>query len=69
MLELELVPTPDLIKELFNRTTFVGVLVYSDDEIRASGQVIRSLKVESSADSEGTQRLLEMALEAVKQTE
>lgn len=64
---LEFATNQELIDELTKRVTFVGVLVYSQDEQKFAQQIHSNLRVFTSADRDGTLTMLEVAEIAIKQ--
>lgn len=63
-MDLELVPTKDLIEELMNRTSFAGVLVYSLKENREQNE-LHEFALKSTCDQDSTILMLSRGLEAV----
>jgi hypothetical protein len=64
---LELATTEELIAELLGRTTFAGLILYSPEAHKFNGQVHEGFKLLTPANEEDTIRLLEAAIEIVKQ--
>ena len=64
-MELELATTEELIAELINRRTFVGLIMYSLDERKFTDQVHEKFKLVSTT-GESTLQMLETAIETVK---
>ena len=63
--ELELVPTADLIKELFSRKTFAGVMVFGEGDHRFSGQK-HKIFVQTSVNKESALRFLEIGVATIE---
>lgn len=64
MVNLELATNEELIRELANRTTFAGVIVYSSDNHKRPGQKHENFLTVSTVCDESTVRLLHKVLEA-----
>ncbi len=60
--ELEFVPTEELIRELFDRRLFVGVLIYSPDPHRSEDQQHRDFKLLATTDDASTILMLQSGL-------
>lgn len=65
-MSLELATTTELIEELFNRTTFAGVLLYSATPHKQHGQIHKEFCLRSSTENDSTIFLLEKGIEALK---
>lgn len=63
--DLELASTAQLLDELFKRKTFAGVLVYSEETHRYSGQYHRSFSLRTTCDSESSVFLLQQGIKAM----
>jgi hypothetical protein len=66
MCELEFATTASLIKELFRRKTFVGVMVFSPDNHRHESQTHSQFTLMSSTDETGAILILEAGIEKLK---
>jgi hypothetical protein len=65
--ELELVETPDLIKELLCRSTFAGLILYSPEQHLCDNQLHQEFHLITTTTTEETERLLSQALDIVRQ--
>ena len=66
-MELEFASTPDLIKELMNRQTFVGLIICSEDENKHDTQCHEKFKFYSTSDIESTLAMLRIAVQMLKE--
>jgi hypothetical protein len=64
-IDLEFATTEQLVKELFNRPTFLGVLVYSNDAHKFQGQDHNNCVVATTCCLENALKLLKNAEEEV----
>lgn len=64
---LELATTEELLAELMGRQTFAGLVLYSPEAHKFDGQMHEGFKLLTPANEEDTIRLLESAIEIVKQ--
>jgi hypothetical protein len=63
--DLELASTEQLLDELFKRKTFAGVVVYSEETHRFSGQCHNGFILRTTCEDESVIFLLEQGIEAV----
>ena len=63
---LELFTSKELIEELFNRSTFVGVLITSNEEHRYDFQVHNSYSAYSTVPLDQISNLLEYTVNQIK---
>lgn len=68
MSELEFVPTSELIDELMQRETFVGVIIYSPEEDLGTKNNFH-LKMYATPNRESTTNILQMALDQLSLVE
>lgn len=66
MPELELVSTNDLIEELFKRSTFIGVLIYSSEQHVLDEQVHENFLVRTTTTVESSVAIVEKAVDTLK---
>lgn len=66
---LELATTEQLIGELMRRTTFAGIILYSPESHKFNGQMHQDFRLLTPADQEDTIRLLETAIETLRQNQ
>lgn len=64
---LEFASNDELIQELFRRSTFAGVLIYSPENHRRSGQVHSDFHVRTTLDGIGSLFVLEKGIDALKE--
>jgi len=62
---LELATNSELIEELMGRTTFAGLILFSQEEQRFDDQMHKEFKLLTKTTTEDTIALLEKALQAV----
>lgn len=65
--QLEYVPTQALVEEIFKRTTFAGVMIYSPDHHKRQGQHHPDFTLLSTCEDRSTIGLLEKALEEMRE--
>jgi hypothetical protein len=65
MSAIQYASTKDLVSELFNRTTFAGMLVYSLVENKFEGQ-IHEFAIKTTVDAQSSIHMLTAALEIMK---
>jgi hypothetical protein len=65
-MELELATNAELIQELMNRSTFAGLVLYSDEEQRFDDQIHDKFRLLTKTTAEDTIELLGKALHAVE---
>ena len=65
-MSLELATTSELIEELFSRTTFAGVLLYSTETHKRQGQRHTDFHLRSSTENASSLYLLEKGVESLK---
>jgi len=63
---LDLVPTIELVEELFSRSTFAGVLIYSPTEHKFSGQKHDGFTLKATTDAQACMTMLANGLDAMK---
>lgn len=61
-MDLELATTAELIRELTKRETFVGLVLFSQQEQKVSGQYHDNFAMHTTLNGECTTKLLEIAL-------
>lgn len=64
---LEFYTSEQLVAELMGRSTFAGIILYSDTEQRAEEQVHDSFNLLTKADTEDTIAILEKATMAIRE--
>lgn len=64
--QLQLVPTEDLIKELFTRSTFAGVLIYAKDENKGIN-VLKDFNLLTTIREEDTITMLETGIVSLRE--
>ena len=67
--ELALFTCEQLLRELFNRKTFVGAVVYSPEENKFPHFIHKEVKVLSTVNIESTVKMMEVGIEAVRELE
>lgn len=65
-MSLELATTAELIDELFSRTTFAGILLYSPKMHKVQGQNHPEIRLRASTEDQTTIRLMEKGIELLK---
>lgn len=63
--DLEFASTDQLLDELFKRKTFAGIVVYSEETHRYSGQYHRAFTLRTTCDNQSAVFLLQQGIEAV----
>jgi hypothetical protein len=66
MNSLETCGTKDLIDELISRKTFVGVIIYSNNEHKHEDQIHQDFDLKTSFQKEDAVKLLEVGLDILK---
>jgi hypothetical protein len=66
MNSLETCSTKDIIDELINRETFVGVIIYSNDEHKHENQSHQDFDLKTSFHKDDAEKLLEVGLGILK---
>lgn len=64
---LDLIPTEQLVEELFSRSTFAGVMIYSPEEHRFAGQQHGGFILRSTTTNATSIAILRKGLDAIKQ--
>lgn len=65
MNQLELATTEELITELFNRATFLGVLVFSTDPHKFPNQVHERIEIRHSLPQEDAVEFLKIGINSI----
>lgn len=65
MTQLEMIPTEELVRELFGRKTFAGVLIYSPENHKRDGQVHRRFNLLTTTNNEQAKILLERGIDSL----
>ena len=64
---LEFATTQELLEELMNRETFVGMIIHSEDENKSQSQVHENFRFYTTSDIQSTIVMLNTAIESLKQ--
>lgn len=65
MSPLEMASNSELVEELFKRTTFAGLIVYSRNEQKSKNQEHENFVCKTTGDMENTRVLLNKTLEQI----
>jgi hypothetical protein len=65
-MDLQTATVEEIMEELFNRTTFVGVVVYSTQDHKTIDQMHSNFKVVTGMDADTTAALMQIALGQVQ---